>query len=110
MHRMCTVCAPHVHRMCTACAPQCASHVPCALHTPKRERLPTNPLALPPTPSPCQPPLALLPPPRQMFRAVLLRVDDYNAARIKMTAEMADSSQLAKTLVIKATYMEMCIC
>ena len=33
---------------------------------------------------------------------VLLQVDDYNAARIKMTAEMADTSQLAKTLVIKA--------
>ena len=38
----------------------------------------------------------------EAFRAVLLRVDDYNAARIKMTAEMADTSQLAKTLVIKA--------
>ena len=38
----------------------------------------------------------------ETFRAVLLRVDDYNAARIKMTAEMADSSNLAKTLVIKA--------
>ena len=33
---------------------------------------------------------------------MLLQVDDYNAARIKMTAEMADTSQLAKTLVIKA--------
>merc|ERR1719162_2963204 len=38
----------------------------------------------------------------EAFRAVLLRVDDYNAARIKMSAEMADSSNLAKTLVIKA--------
>ena len=38
----------------------------------------------------------------EAFRAVLLQVDDYNAARIKMTAEMADTSQLAKTLVIKA--------
>ena len=38
----------------------------------------------------------------EAFRAVLLRVDDYNAARIKMTAEMADTSNLAKTLVIKA--------
>lgn len=38
----------------------------------------------------------------ESFRAVLLRVDDFNAARIKMTAEMADTSQLAKTLVIRA--------
>mmetsp|Transcript_21661 Transcript_21661/g.44275 ORF Transcript_21661/g.44275 Transcript_21661/m.44275 type:complete len:703 (+) Transcript_21661:114-2222(+) len=38
----------------------------------------------------------------ESFRGVLLRVDDYNAARVKMTAEMADTSQLAKTLVIKA--------
>ena len=47
-------------------------------------------------------PRVVPPPPPQTFRAVLLRVDDYNAARIKMTAEMADSSNLAKTLVIKA--------
>ena len=38
----------------------------------------------------------------EAFRAVLVRVDDYNAARVKMSAEMADSSNLAKTLVIKA--------
>ena len=36
---------------------------------------------------------------------MLVRVDDYNAARVKMSAEMADSSNLAKTLVIKAEDM-----
>lgn len=38
----------------------------------------------------------------EAFRAVLLKVDEFNAARLKMTAEMADSSHAAKTLVIKA--------
>lgn len=37
-----------------------------------------------------------------LFREVLMRVDDYNATRLKLTAEMADSSNLVKTLVIKA--------
>lgn len=46
--------------------------------------------------------LAEFPQEMESFRAVLLRVDDYNAARIKMSAEMADTSQLAKTFVIKA--------
>jgi Bardet-Biedl syndrome 2 protein len=36
------------------------------------------------------------------FRSVLLRVDEYNATRLKLTAEMADASNMAKTLVIKA--------
>jgi len=36
------------------------------------------------------------------FRAVLLKVDEFNSARLKLTAEMADSSHQAKTLVIKA--------
>ena len=58
---------------------------------------PPQPATAPPTAPPNVPP-----PHPQTFRAVLLRVDDYNAARIKMTAEMADSSNLAKTLVIKA--------
>jgi Bardet-Biedl syndrome 2 protein len=42
--------------------------------------------------------------PREMeaFRAVLLRVDEYNATRLKLTAEMADQSNAAKTLVIRA--------
>ena len=33
---------------------------------------------------------------------MLLRVDDYNAARLRLTADMADSSQQAKSLVIRA--------
>ena len=33
---------------------------------------------------------------------MLLKVDEYNATRLQLTAEMADSSQQAKTLVIKA--------
>ena len=36
------------------------------------------------------------------FQAVLLRVDEYNAARLRLTAEMADQSNTAKTMVIKA--------
>ena len=31
-----------------------------------------------------------------------MKVDEYNAVRLKLTAEMADSSQLVKALVIKA--------
>lgn len=38
----------------------------------------------------------------EAFRAVLMRVDDFNAARLKLTAEMADQSNTAKMLVIKA--------
>jgi len=44
-------------------------------------------------------PSAVSPPPQYQ---VLLRVDEYNAVRLKLTAEMADSSQLVKALVIKA--------
>lgn len=36
------------------------------------------------------------------FKNVLLKVDEYNAVRLKLTAEMADSSNLVKTLVVKA--------
>jgi len=36
------------------------------------------------------------------FREVLERVDEFNAMRMKMTAEMVDSSNLLKTLVVKA--------
>jgi len=36
------------------------------------------------------------------FKRVLLKVDEFNATRLKLTAEMADSSQLLKALVIKA--------
>lgn len=46
--------------------------------------------------------LAEFPQEMESFRAVLLRVDEYNAARLKLTAEMADQSNTAKTLVIKA--------
>eukprot|EP00906_Rhabdomonas_costata_P038539 RCo054403 len=36
------------------------------------------------------------------FKKVLMKVDEFNAVRLKLTAEMADSSQLVKALVIKA--------
>merc|ERR1711904_244495 len=38
----------------------------------------------------------------EKFKAVLLRVDEYNAVRLKLTAEMADSSNLVKALIVKA--------
>lgn len=38
----------------------------------------------------------------EQFSHTLTKVDDYNAVRLKLTAEMADSSTLIKTLVIKA--------
>ena len=46
--------------------------------------------------------IAEFPEEMEAFRGVLLRVDEYNAARLKLTAEMADQSNTAKTLVIKA--------
>merc|ERR1719378_1543180 len=36
------------------------------------------------------------------FKSVLMRVDEYNAVRLKLTAEMADSSNLVKALIVKA--------
>lgn len=36
------------------------------------------------------------------FEEVLLQVDEYNSIRLKLTAEMADNSNLVKNLVIKA--------
>mmetsp|Transcript_108078 Transcript_108078/g.241157 ORF Transcript_108078/g.241157 Transcript_108078/m.241157 type:complete len:502 (+) Transcript_108078:2-1507(+) len=36
------------------------------------------------------------------FKAVLMRVDEYNAVRLKLTAEMADSTNLVKALIVKA--------
>merc|ERR1719335_743520 len=36
------------------------------------------------------------------FKAVLMKVDEYNAVRLKLTAEMADSSNLVKALIVKA--------
>jgi len=38
----------------------------------------------------------------ERFREVLERVDEYNAQRMKLTAEMVDASNLLKTLVVKA--------
>lgn len=38
----------------------------------------------------------------QKFKSVLLKVDEYNAVRLKLTAEMADSSNLVKALIVKA--------
>ena len=46
--------------------------------------------------------IAEFPEEMEAFRSVLLRVDEFNAARLKLTAEMADQSNTAKTLVIKA--------
>ena len=36
------------------------------------------------------------------LREVLLKVDEFNAVRLRLTAEMADSSGIVKTLVVKA--------
>merc|ERR1719181_2360641 len=38
----------------------------------------------------------------EKFKSVLMRVDEYNAVRLKLTAEMADSSNLVKALIVKA--------
>lgn len=38
----------------------------------------------------------------EKFKAVLMKVDEYNAVRLKLTAEMADSSSLVKALIVKA--------
>lgn len=38
----------------------------------------------------------------KVFEEVLLQVDEYNSIRLKLTAEMADNSNLVKNLVIKA--------
>merc|ERR1712107_879458 len=38
----------------------------------------------------------------EKFKAVLMRVDEYNAVRLKLTAEMADSANLVKALIVKA--------
>lgn len=38
----------------------------------------------------------------EKFKAVLMRVDEYNSVRLKLTAEMADSSNGVKTLIVKA--------
>mmetsp|Transcript_67003 Transcript_67003/g.160556 ORF Transcript_67003/g.160556 Transcript_67003/m.160556 type:complete len:716 (+) Transcript_67003:81-2228(+) len=38
----------------------------------------------------------------EKFKQVLMKVDEYNAVRLKLTAEMADSSNLVKALTVKA--------
>jgi len=38
----------------------------------------------------------------EKFKSVLMKVDEYNAVRLKLTAEMADSSNLVKALIVKA--------
>mmetsp|Transcript_23820 Transcript_23820/g.38039 ORF Transcript_23820/g.38039 Transcript_23820/m.38039 type:complete len:713 (-) Transcript_23820:128-2266(-) len=38
----------------------------------------------------------------EKFRSVLMKVDEYNSVRLKLTAEMADSSNLVKALIVKA--------
>jgi len=38
----------------------------------------------------------------ERFQQVLTRVDEYNAVRMKLTAEMADSANLVKALIVKA--------
>lgn len=38
----------------------------------------------------------------EKFKHVLMRVDEYNAVRLKLTAEMADSANLVKALIVKA--------
>lgn len=38
----------------------------------------------------------------EKFKSVLMKVDEYNAVRLKLTAEMADSSNLVKALMVKA--------
>merc|ERR1712232_330869 len=38
----------------------------------------------------------------EKFKSVLMRVDEYNAVRLKLTAEMADSSNFVKALIVKA--------
>merc|ERR1712157_588091 len=38
----------------------------------------------------------------EKFKHVLMKVDEYNAVRLKLTAEMADSANLVKALIVKA--------
>ena len=38
----------------------------------------------------------------EVFRSILMKVDDLNSTRLNLTAGMADSSQQVKTLVIRA--------
>merc|ERR1712227_85914 len=46
--------------------------------------------------------IANFPDEMEKFKSVLMKVDEYNAVRLKLTAEMADSSNLVKLLIVKA--------
>merc|ERR1712216_428013 len=46
--------------------------------------------------------IANFPDEMEKFKSVLMKVDEYNAVRLKLTAEMADNSNLVKALVVKA--------
>lgn len=46
--------------------------------------------------------IAHFPDEMEKFKAVLMRVDEYNSVRLKLTAEMADSSNGVKALIVKA--------
>merc|ERR550537_1948783 len=46
--------------------------------------------------------MAHFPDEMEKFKAVLMRVDEYNSVRLKLTAEMADSSNGVKALIVKA--------
>ena len=46
----------------------------------------------------------------EAFTEVLAQVDDYNLRRLELTANMADSSNAIKTLVIKARTRGCCTC
>merc|ERR1719343_1086456 len=38
----------------------------------------------------------------EKFKSVLLRVEEYNSVRLKLTAEMADAANLVMALIVKA--------
>jgi len=38
----------------------------------------------------------------ERFKSVLMKVDEYNAVRLKLTSQMADDSNLVKALIVKA--------
>mmetsp|Transcript_64858 Transcript_64858/g.169793 ORF Transcript_64858/g.169793 Transcript_64858/m.169793 type:complete len:717 (+) Transcript_64858:47-2197(+) len=46
--------------------------------------------------------VATFPEEMEKFKGILSRVDEYNAVRLKLTAEMADSANLVKALIVKA--------
>merc|ERR1711970_782701 len=46
--------------------------------------------------------IAHFPDEMEKFKSVLLKVDEYNAVRLRLTAEMADGSNFLKALIVKA--------